>query len=210
MLVQVKDNFAKVNQRANYLAEEANESLEIVNTVASISNRTNILALNASIEASRAGEAGKGFAVVADEIRKLAETTRNAVKEINDNLVNFTGEIGSVVQEITDQFVQLEESNRTLGQVSQENMEATNQVSAVAHEISKLVERLSNETALMTSVFENIHSLSAIAEENSASSQEMSATVMEYSDKIKELMEYIQQLEELTLEFKTEIRKYVI
>ena len=80
----------------------------------------------------------------------------------------------------------------------------------MAHEISKLVEDLSNETTRITNVFENIHSLAAIAEENSASSEEMSATVMEYSEKIKEQMEYIQQLEQLTMEFKGEIKKYAI
>lgn len=210
MLMEVRDNFAKVNSRAYNLAEKAEESLVIVNTVAAISNRTNILALNATIEASRAGEAGRGFGVVADEIRKLAESTKDAVEEINANLVSFTGEIAGVAQDITDQFGQLEESNRTLSQVSRENMESTGQVSYVADEISKLVEELSNETVLMGNVFENINSLSAIAQENSASSEEMSATVTEYSERIKELMEYIQQLEELTLEFKDEIRKYII
>lgn len=210
MIAAVKDNFEKVNLRAEALAEKAKEIMTIVTTVASISDQTNLLALNAAIEAARAGEAGKGFAVVAEEIRKLAESSKNAVKTINDNLLKFTGEISSVVEEISNQFEQLEESNRTLIQVSQENMSSTEQVSHVAHEISKLVEELSNETARITAVFESIHSLAAIAEENSASSEEMSANVTEYSDKIKDLMEYIQQLEQLTLEFKGEIKKYAI
>ncbi len=210
MIVEVKDNFAKVNVQAEELAGKANEIMTIVTTVSSIAEQTNLLALNAAIEAARAGETGRGFAVVADEIRKLAESSKNAVKTINDNLIQFTGEISSVVEEIANQFEQLEESNRTLIQVSQENMTSTKQVSHVAHEISKLVEDLSNETTRITNVFENIHSLAAIAEENSASSEEMSATVMEYSEKIKEQMEYIQQLEQLTLEFKGEIKKYTI
>ncbi|NMA94619.1 MAG: chemotaxis protein [Clostridiales bacterium] len=210
MLLKVRDSFEGVNEKAYTLSNKAKESLDIVNTVGAISKRTNILALNATIEASRAGEAGKGFGVVADEIRHLAESTNEAVEEINANLVSFTGEIAQVAEEIADQFDQMEKSNRTLGQVSKANMESTNQVSAVAEDISKLVEELSRETTIMSDVFENIHSLSAIAQENSASSQEMSATVTEYSERIKELMEYIQQLEELTLEFREEIRKYVI
>ncbi len=210
MIVEVKDNFARVNVQAEELAGKANEIMTIVTTVSSIAEQTNLLALNAAIEAARAGETGRGFAVVADEIRKLAESSKYAVKTINDNLIQFTGEISSVVEEIANQFGQLEESNRTLEVVSKENMASTTQVSLVAHEISKLVEDLSNETTRITNVFENIHSLAAIAEENSASSEEMSATVMEYSEKIKEQMEYIQQLEQLTMEFKGEIKKYAI
>ena len=188
----------------------ANDSLDIVGTVESISNKINILALNASIEAARAGEAGKGFAVVANEIRTLAETTKGSVKEINDNLVKFTEEINSVVEELNNRFEQLEESSTTLAQALGGNMDSTKQVSSVAQEISNLVDALCKETALMTSVFENIHSLSAIAQENSASAQEMSASVTEYSEEIKELMNYISQLEELTLEFRGEIKKYMI
>ena len=210
MIVEVKDNFAKVNLQAEKLSNKANEIMDIVTTVSNIAEQTNLLALNAAIEAARAGESGRGFAVVADEIRKLAESSKNAVETINENLVQFTGEISSVVEEIGNQFEQLEESNKTLLQVSQENMASTGQVSNVAGVISKLVEELSNETDRITKVFESIHSLAAIAQENSASSEEMSATVMEYSDRIKEQMEYIQQLEQITLEFKDEIRKYAI
>ena len=210
MLVEVRDSFEQVNQRAQGLVDLARASLDIVNTVETISNQTNILALNASIEASRAGEAGRGFAVVADEIRRLAETTKSAVKEINDNLVGFTQEITSVVEELTNRFGQLEESSTTLDRSLKENMNSTKRVSSVAQGISELVEALSKETALMTGVFENIHSLSAIAQENSASSQEMSATVTEYSEEIKELVNYINELETLTLEFMEEIRKYMI
>ncbi|MGB3924979.1 MAG: heme NO-binding domain-containing protein [Caldicoprobacterales bacterium] len=210
MLIEVRDSFEKVNQRATGLVAMANDSLDIVGTVESISNKINILALNASIEAARAGEAGKGFAVVANEIRTLAETTKGSVKEINDNLVKFTEEINSVVEELNNRFEQLEESSTTLAQALGENMDSTKQVSSVAQEISNLVDALCKETALMTSVFENIHSLSAIAQENSASAQEMSASVTEYSEEIKELMNYISQLEELTLEFRGEIKKYMI
>ncbi|WP_094549583.1 heme NO-binding domain-containing protein [Petroclostridium xylanilyticum] len=210
MIVAVKDNFAKVNRRAEELAEKAKEIMTIVTTVASISEQTNLLALNAAIEAARAGEMGRGFAVVAEEIRKLAESSKGAVKNINDNLLKFTGEIGSVVEEISSQFEQLEESNRTLVQVSQENMSSTERVAHVAQQIAALVEKLSTETTHITNVFENINSLAAIAQENSASSEEMSATVTEYSEKIKELMAYIQQMEQLTQDIKGELRKYTI
>ncbi|WHH57381.1 heme NO-binding domain-containing protein [Petroclostridium sp. X23] len=210
MIVGVKDNFFKVNQRAEELSQKAKEIMTIVTTVASIAEQTNLLALNAAIEAARAGEMGRGFAVVAEEIRKLAENSKDAVKIINDNLLKFTGEIDEVVDEINSQFEQLEDSNRTLVQVAEENMSSTERVTHVAQQIARLVEELSSETNQITNVFESINSLAAIAEENSASSQEMSATVTEYSEKIKDLMAYIQQLDQLTQDFKVELRKYTI
>lgn len=210
MIVDVKDNFAKVNQRAEALAERAKEIMTIVTTVASISEQTNLLALNAAIEAARAGEMGRGFAVVADSIRKLAESSKGAVKTINDNLLEFVGEIDSVVEDIANQFEQLEQGNQTLGSVAKGNMSSTKRVAHVVEQVVKLVEELSGETERITSVFENIHSLAAIAEENSASSEEMSASVTEYSEKIKDLMSYIEQLEQLAQDFKGELRKYTL
>ncbi|MDK2800858.1 MAG: hypothetical protein PWP27_2125 [Clostridiales bacterium] len=210
MIVDVKDNFSKVNQRAEELANNAKEIMNIVTTVASIAEQTNLLALNAAIEAARAGEQGRGFAVVAEEIRKLAENSKRAAENVNENLLKFTGEIDSVVVEIASQFEQLEEGNQTLIQVANENMTSIERVAHVARQIVKLVESLSGEAANISNVFENINSLAAIAQENSASSEEMSASVTEYSEKIKDLMSYIQQLEQLTADFKTELSKYGI
>jgi methyl-accepting chemotaxis protein len=210
MIVDVKDNFSKVNQRAEELANNAKEIMNIVTTVASIAEQTNLLALNAAIEAARAGEQGRGFAVVAEEIRKLAENSKRAAENVNENLLKFTWEIDSVVVEIASQFEQLEEGNQTLIQVANENMTSIERVAHVARQIVKLVESLSGEAANISNVFENINSLAAIAQENSASSEEMSASVTEYSEKIKDLMSYIQQLEQLTADFKTELSKYGI
>ena len=207
---EVKSNFASVNSRAEELARNAQDITTIVTTVATISDQTELLALNAAIEAARAGEMGRGFAVVAEEVRKLAESSKEAVNTINDNLQRFTGEINLVVEEITSQFEQLEESNKTLIEVSQENTLSTEKVIQVAEQISKLVEDLSGETARITTVFDGIHALTAIAQENSASSEEMSATVTEYSEKIKDMTGYIQELEQLTLEFKGEVKRYII
>ncbi len=210
MIVTAKDEFSNVTKRAEALAVQAKEIMGIVTTVASISDQTNLLALNAAIEAARAGEMGRGFAVVADEIRQLAENSKHAVKDINDNLLQFTGEIEQVSNDITNQFEQLDRSNQMLIQVAEENTASTDRVSNVSQVIVNLVEELSAQTTRMTQLFDNINALAAIAEENSASSQEMSASVMEYSDKIKDLIDYIDQLDALTNDFKGELNKYTI
>jgi methyl-accepting chemotaxis protein len=209
-LTQTKDSFARVNQQGQEIKERVKEIMEIATTVEQIADQTNLLSLNASIEAARAGEMGRGFTVVAQEIRGLADDVKQAVKTINENLGFFITEVGSLVNHIQDQYQRLEESNKSLNGAVQDNMSATQKIAGVANQIVRLVEELSRETKHIAEVFQNLHALAAIAQENSASSEEMSANVMEYSEKIKELTGYICQLEQLTVGFKEELDKYKI
>lgn len=210
MLLNVKDNFSHVNTQGVELSRRVADIMNIVTTVESIADQTNLLSLNAAIESARAGEMGRGFAVVAGEIRGLAENSKTAVKTINENLQLFTDEVSKLVAQINAQFKQLEESNRTLEKVATDNTDSTEKIATVAGSIVKLVEEMSAQTLQLSNVFENVHSLAAIAQENSASSQEMSANVIEYSNKIKELTSYIEELEKLSQNFKTELRRYKI
>jgi methyl-accepting chemotaxis protein len=210
MILAVKDNFSHVNTQGVELSRRVSDIMNIVTTVESIADKTNLLSLNAAIESARAGEAGRGFAVVANEIRGLADNSKSSVRIINENLQLFTNDVNRLIDQINAQFKQLEESNHTLEKVAAENSSATDQIDVVAGSIVQLVEEMSAQTQQLSMVFENIHSLAAIAEENSASSQEMSANVIEYSNKIKELTTYIEELEKLSQNFKSELGKYKI
>ena len=210
LITQAKDSFAAVNRQGEHLAGQVSRILEIVDTVAGVSDQTNLLALNAAIEAARAGEAGRGFAVVAEEIRKLADTSKTAVNTINDSLVAFTGEVNSLVEQVNRQFAQLDSGNRMLSGVLEGNRESTGRITSETGVISTLIGRLSEEAARLATVYENIHSLAAIAQENSASSQEMSANVTEYAERIKELIANVDQMEELTDNYQKELRKYKV
>jgi methyl-accepting chemotaxis protein len=210
MILAVKDNFSHVNTQGVELSRRVSDIMNIVTTVENIADQTNLLSLNAAIESARAGEAGRGFAVVANEIRGLADNSKSSVKIINKNLLLFTDDVNKLINQINAQFKQLEESNLTLEKVASDNSIATDQIGVVADSIVHLVEEMSAQTNQLEMVFENIHSLAAIAEENSASSQEMSANVIEYSNKIKELTTYIEELEKLSQNFKSELGKYKI
>ncbi|MFZ5351578.1 MAG: heme NO-binding domain-containing protein [Bacillota bacterium] len=210
MLLNVKDNFSHVNTQGEELSRRVSDIMNIVTTVENIADQTNLLSLNAAIESARAGELGRGFAVVASEIRGLAEDSKSSVKTINENLQMFVDEVNKLVAQVNAQFKQLEESNRTLEKVAVENTASTEQIAVVAESIVKLVGQMSEQTRQLSTVFENVHSLAAIAQENSASSEEMSANVIEYSNKIKELTSYIEELDKLSATFKTELGKYKI
>ena len=210
LLLATREQFGQVNTQGKELSARVKNIMEIVTTVEGIANQTNLLALNAAIEAARAGEQGKGFAVVADEIRSLADEVKVAVKTINENLKYFIDEVGKLVVNIENQFYELDRSNKNLEKAVTENMKATDEIGSVSETIADLVNELSGETKNISDVFQNMHALAAIAEENSASSEEMSANVMEYSEKIKDLIQYIHQLEQLTEGYREELRKYKI
>jgi len=210
MILNVKESFGNVNKQGEELGQQVDEIMTIVTTVATVADQTNLLALNAAIEAARAGEMGRGFAVVAEEIRKLAENSKSAVRSISENLIKFTGNVNELIEQIKGQFSQLETSNQTLEEVVTGNRESTTKIVEVGDNIAGLIGKLSNEANQLTLVYENIHSLAAIAQENSASSQEMSANVSEYSDRIKDLTGHINMLETLTDNYRQELKKYKI
>lgn len=206
----VKESFSQVNVQGQHLASKVKDIIQIVSAVEAIAEQTNLLALNASIEAARAGEHGRGFAVVAEEVRQLAENSKQAVNTINANLNVFVTDVNHIIGQVSQQYTNLESSNTTLGEVSKANQDATQRIKEVAEGISEISERLSNETGKITKVFENMHTLAAIAQENSASAQEMSANVTEFSDQLADFNGYIDELEGLSTSLKGELKRYQI
>ena len=202
--------FQGVKDKGVQLEEKAKDITNIVSIVSSIAEQTNLLALNASIEAARAGEQGRGFAVVADSIRKLAEQSKDAVKEINTNLAEFAGEINSLVFNIEDQFNVLDGETKNLQEVRDISFEANKSVQAVAEAMIQTINELNKEAESISNIYESIESLAAIAEENSASSEEVSASVSNYTNELKKLIDNIYEFKGITENFKTDLKKYKI
>lgn len=204
------DRFKQVQDNGLRLKTKAEQITEIVSIVSAISGQTNLLALNASIEAARAGEAGKGFAVVADEVRNLSEETNDAVEKIKNNLSEFVSEIEKLVEDVASQYNVLVKENSSLGQAVEASSVANVNINTVADKMIDTSKRLENEANSMSKVFQNIESLAAIAEENSASAEEVSANVTDYTVHIKGITDSISTFKEMTLDFKDEISQYRI
>jgi methyl-accepting chemotaxis protein len=202
------DHFTMINQKSEHLHEQAHNITSIVGMVSSIAEQTNLLALNASIEAARAGEEGRGFAVVADAVRKLAEQSKGAVNEINNHLDEFVTEINSFVDALQKEYISLETETKSLENVKNISSEANQAIQKVSSSMLQTIVELKNDADGISIAFNNIESLAAIAEENSASSQEVSANVTKYTSEINKLIYHIQDFRNITDYFKTELGKY--
>ncbi|TVM14860.1 chemotaxis protein [Oceanidesulfovibrio indonesiensis] len=143
------------------LEAQASSIGQIMNVITDIADQTNLLALNAAIEAARAGEAGRGFAVVADEVRKLAEKTMTATKEVGDSI--------SAIQRVADDNV------RAMDTAVSELEKATDQSHRSGEALGEIVSG-TEESA------EQIRSIATAAEEQSAASDEINQSIDEISN----------------------------
>jgi len=169
---------AKTAEITKSLADQAKKVVEIVGTVSSIAEQTNLLALNAAIEAARAGEAGKGFAVVADEIRKLAEESKTAASDI----AKILKDIGNGTQQANTATKQTFELVDGVNAKSKE----------IQHQFATILKKVEN----ISSMVEN---LAGAAEEQSAASEEMasaadtsSKSMVEVSSQVKDMVEQLE------------------
>lgn len=209
-LNEVIEKFSQVKEQASILQNSAKDVTDIVETVENIAEQTNLLALNASIEASRAGEYGRGFTVVATEIRKLAESSKEAVQDINNILKAFVVEIEGLVKGIEKQYKILEVENSNIKALSKQTEETVETVQSVASLLIELIDRLNNETKSMNEISEHIEALAAISEENSAYSEEVNSRVITYTNEIKNMIEQISEFKKVSEDFAKELDKYII
>ncbi len=210
MLIQIKvieDKIVSTQKITEGLKIRSGEIETILDTIGSIASQTNLLALNAAIEAARAGEHGRGFAVVADEVRKLAEGSARATREITGMLKEIQEDSQSVadgmligVKEVHGGLQMAEDAKLAFIQVVKTSGSVDEQVKDITGEIERMVEKIHQvenmgrrnlEIAEQTS--SGSHEVAAAVEEQTASLEEITASSTVLSNMADQLQRIVQQ-----------------
>ena len=191
------------------LADRSAEIGNISSTIAGIAEQTNLLALNAAIEAARAGEAGKGFAVVADEVRKLAEGSNIAAQKIAELITKVNEDTENAVLEMQKGTADVESGKTVVAAAgsSFENITAavsdlTNHAEDILADAQKASQRIDKLVASMDELDQSSKDVSAETESVSAATEEQSASIDEVATASKKLSELAEELQGSAAQFK--------
>ncbi|HEY3059411.1 MAG TPA: methyl-accepting chemotaxis protein [Chloroflexota bacterium] len=183
-MAQIEAVVGEAAGRVHELGKLGERIGQVVETIDDIAEQTNLLALNAAIEAARAGEHGKGFAVVADEVRKLAERSGRETKQIAELIQQVQHGTRDAVQAMEEGARQVSQGTARANQAGEALVAILTAVDATVGQVDEIALAANSLTAASVRVSEAMQAISAVVEENTAATEEMAAQSQQVSGAI--------------------------
>ena len=179
----------------NQLQQDTNKVNVVLEVIRGIAEQTNLLALNAAIEAARAGEQGRGFAVVADEVRNLASRTQESTEEINQMLAQLQGAASKAVSTMESSIAGVESSVESANQAGESLLEITSAIAVISQMNDAIARSTEQQTEVSNIMVNHVEDIQQCADEASQASSEVASVS-------NELSELASTLEAIALQFK--------
>jgi methyl-accepting chemotaxis protein len=166
---------------------------EIVGTIEDIADQTNLLALNAAIEAARAGEQGRGFAVVADEVRALAERTTRATREIGEMIKAIQHETKNAVTAMERGVKEVESGTIEAAKSGEALQEILDQINNVVAQVNQIAVAAEEQTAITGEISSNIHQITQVVQGTASGAQESATAASQLAGLAEEMQRLVDQ-----------------
>ncbi|OEC02256.1 chemotaxis protein [Lysinibacillus sphaericus] len=190
------------------LGKRSEEIGGIITVITGIAEQTNLLALNAAIEAARAGEQGKGFAVVASEVRQLAEQSSLASGQITSLIKDIQAETAVTVRTMESNLLAVEEQVHIISKGGNALQEIVEQVAETEQGVKEMKSAFTNVNDNSLDVQQAIHDISRIIEDSAAATEEIAATSEEQHATVAEISQNSEELAEISTKLQNEVKKF--
>lgn len=209
-MAAIENTVSASAQIVTELGERSKQIGQIIDAISGIAAQTNLLALNAAIEAARAGEQGRGFAVVAEEVRKLAEQSQEAAKQIADLIGEIQTDTAKAVEAMNSGAKEVKEGAGVVNASGQAFGEIASLIEAVSKQIQDMSSAIEQMAQGSQQMVDSVNRIDTLSKKAAQEAQSVSATTEEQSASTQEIAAASQALAHLAMELRNEVNKFQV
>jgi methyl-accepting chemotaxis protein len=192
-MYKIAEQVNATSKTVESLGARSDQIGQIVGTIEDIADQTNLLALNAAIEAARAGEQGRGFAVVADEVRALAERTTRATREIGEMIKAIQAETRGAVAAMEKGVKEVENGTVEAGKSGEAISDIIGQIGALQTQVNQIATAAEEQTATTSEISSNMMQITDVVQQTARGAHESAAAASQLNVVAEELQRLVRQ-----------------